>query len=433
MADLILFTYQYPYDRGETFIENEISFAAEHFDRVICVPCGIKTDSSICRDIPSNVIALKPACTRDLFFRSKAKSRKAVWNMLNMFPWLCACLASKHFYKEIRYLISDIGFSFSILSGLFEMLAPALRNRFHFRKQLSEFHIRKAYCYSYWLDPTILFANKLLTGSEIVKKISRVHGRDLYAYRNPHNYLPFQKQSIEYLDRIFAISNDGFQYLSKAYPMLANKISVSHLGTKDYGLTPTDDKKTSEKNKFRIVSCSNIIPLKRIDLIIDALRKLPPSVKDNTEWVHFGGGESEMYIRQYAEDSLQDVHHEFKGIVPNAEVLRYYSEYHTDLFINVSSTEGLPVSIMEAASFGIPVIATDVGGTAEIVFNGENGYLLDKYFKPEQLAGFITELYKTPASLTAFAERSRSIWESSYDSVANYTAFYNEIAKHNTK
>ena len=48
-----------------------------------------------------------------------------------------------------------------------------------------------------------------------------------------------------------------------------------------------------------------------------------------------------------------------------------------DLFMNVSSSEGLPVSIMEAFSFGIPALVTAVGGNPEIVQEGA-GILLDE-------------------------------------------------------
>ena len=44
---------------------------------------------------------------------------------------------------------------------------------------------------------------------------------------------------------------------------------------------------------------------------------------------------------------------------------------------------------MEALSFGIPCIATDVGGTKEIVIDGYNGWLLKKDFKEEQLVNII--------------------------------------------
>ncbi|MBE3138389.1 MAG: glycosyltransferase, partial [Actinobacteria bacterium] len=55
---------------------------------------------------------------------------------------------------------------------------------------------------------------------------------------------------------------------------------------------------------------------------------------------------------------------------------------------NTSSTEGVPVSIMEAQSFGIPVIATDVGGVKELIAEG-TGSLLPVDFKPVDLAEMI--------------------------------------------
>ena len=64
-----------------------------------------------------------------------------------------------------------------------------------------------------------------------------------------------------------------------------------------------------------------------------------------------------------------------------------------DIFINVSSSEGLPVAIMEAISFDIPIIATNVGGTSEIV-TPETGILIAPDSAPELIAARIRELYK---------------------------------------
>ncbi len=56
------------------------------------------------------------------------------------------------------------------------------------------------------------------------------------------------------------------------------------------------------------------------------------------------------------------------------DLMLFFKENSVDLFINASITEGTPVSIMEAISCGIPIIATDVGGNPEIVSEKMENY-----------------------------------------------------------
>ena len=65
------------------------------------------------------------------------------------------------------------------------------------------------------------------------------------------------------------------------------------------------------------------------------------------------------------------------GNLPNAGA---YNEY-ADLFILPSDYEGLPIVIIEAMSFGKPVVASNVGGISEIITDNINGFTIDN--KPE--------------------------------------------------
>jgi len=63
----------------------------------------------------------------------------------------------------------------------------------------------------------------------------------------------------------------------------------------------------------------------------------------------------------------------------------------TDIFTHPSYSEGLGTSVMEAASIGLPIIATDVGGTREIIEHGETGLLI-KAREPRQIAEAVSLL-----------------------------------------
>jgi glycosyltransferase involved in cell wall biosynthesis len=66
----------------------------------------------------------------------------------------------------------------------------------------------------------------------------------------------------------------------------------------------------------------------------------------------------------------------------------------------------MPLSVMEAMHFGLPVVASDVGSVAEIVVSGETGLL----FAPDDLEAFVAaieSLRTDPARLAAFGEAGR--------------------------
>ena len=109
----------------------------------------------------------------------------------------------------------------------------------------------------------------------------------------------------------------------------------------------------------------------------------------NLEWIHFGDGELRKDLEELAKNKLANVNYNFTGNISNEKILNFYSENYVDLFLNVSSSEGIPVSIMESLSAGIPVIATNVGGNNEII-NNKNGSIIDSDFRTEELS---TKIY----------------------------------------
>jgi len=176
-----------------------------------------------------------------------------------------------------------------------------------------------------------------------------------------------------------------------------------------------------------VVSCSAVIPLKRLDLLIDALTKIEGM---QIKWTHFGDGAIIGPIRKLAHvklDRLNNVSYQFMGNQPKERILNFYRTEHIDLFINCSDSEGIPVSIMEAFSYGIPAVARDVGGNSEIV-NDVNGYLLSAHSSADEIAASIqcfvrlSQEDKSKKSAAAY-----QTYHELYDAERNYRSFYSYL------
>lgn len=81
-----------------------------------------------------------------------------------------------------------------------------------------------------------------------------------------------------------------------------------------------------------------------------------------------------------------------------------------DIYVSASKTEGLPLSILEAMACGLPVVATDAGGTKDIVKNGVNGFLV-KVDDEEEMRSAIQKIIDNKILRREYSYKSREIAE----------------------
>ena len=119
----------------------------------------------------------------------------------------------------------------------------------------------------------------------------------------------------------------------------------------------------------------------------------------------------------------------FVGQLPNNQILKYYSENKVDCFIHTSEIEGgAPVSIMEAESAGIPIIATDVGGVREMIQN--NGILLSSNPTVDEIANAIEIIINSSDKEKEEMKRnSERIWNEKFDAKKNAKKFIEEVVE----
>ena len=389
--EIYVLTTNFPYGLSEPFLNTESEFLAKRFEKVHFVPMWINGEQ---RDVPNGSIVERPL----LGFNPKGNLKLVVKGLFCISPFFYAVPI---FFKEKAWKgkrrFWDFMTSFLLIRAMYASWSLKLD--------------RNALLYSYWGDKTALLL-------PLIKKkfgcccISRFHGTDLYE-EACGGYKPFRRWLFKSLDLAVPISKNGKRYLMERYGNDAPKrIEVHRLGVFDHGLNPKE-----ENGVFQMVSCSNIVPVKRVSLLAETIGKLDFAV----EWTHIGDGPMRPEVERVVSGYPNYVRVTLLGSMPNAEVLRYYSTHHVDLFINVSESEGVPVSIMEALSFGIPVMATHVGGVSEIV-DERNGKLLTVDITVQQLTKIITEFYYNPDK-EIYRGNARQRWVEMCDAERNYKDF----------
>lgn len=233
------------------------------------------------------------------------------------------------------------------------------------------------------------------------------------------------KQS--YLNGVYFISqtmrNVYHEATKNSFEKYADKERVRYLGSSksSEGLNP------KSTQGFHIVSCASAVKLKRLELILDSLAFADDC---GITWTHLGDGPEMTGLRAEAEDLLKNkpgLKIEFPGRLTNAQVHDYYANEPVDLFVSASSSEGLPVSIMEALSYGIPVLATDAGGTREAV-DDSVGRLIPVQITPEDLYNHINAFRKlSDDEITEMRKLAFERWNGRFNLAVNAMEFYNEL------
>ena len=260
--------------------------------------------------------------------------------------------------------------------------------------------------------------------------VTRAHGGDLYEERGsldvPCLFRHFQLSAI---DAVYSVSEAGTRYLHLRYPAYRSRIHTSYMGTVEHGSGPV----RGPDAPLVIVSCAKVRNIKRVHLIGEALERVGGI---HVRWVHFGGtanADRDQTVVQFMRtvDRVRqrpNMEVVLKGQMDHHAIMEWYASNAVDLFISMSSTEGLPVSMMEAISFGIPVLSTDVGGCREIV-NERTGILIPLDTPVEEVARIIEGFGRSRFLTTESRADVRAYWQERFNAEHNYAELFADIGR----
>lgn len=396
MKKILLFTSQYPSKTGDgNFIKNEIQVLSQSFDKVYIAKLNSKEGVDT-YNIPENVeVVFEGFKGRIDIIKKGLLNTRSVWVVWKLFF---------NDILKIKKIAHLKWFFIAILIGRGVYANKKIREILQKNKE------NDLTLYFFWgtgMAYVIPWLKKLNHQICI-----RLHRGDLYEYRR--GYIPLREEVLSRANNLITISNDGKLYLKEqleAMKIASNKVSLIKLGTIDRKNKSDYKKKYEEKV---IVSCSGISPVKRVPLIYQVLLEVSKEVK--IRWVHFGDGVGmEQLKEQIKSVDTGNLITELKGYTLNEDIVEFYSTNQIDLFINLSSSEGIPVSIMEAISFNIPVVATNAGGTGEIVGEElDTGVLVPIDVDVDKVAQIVIEALKDNHKFNP-----RKYWETSFDSDKN--------------
>lgn len=410
---LIIFTESYPWSLAleDPFLEPELSALAKRFPRIILIPSqskGVRANTPVTIEVEKG-------------WATFLEHRRGI----RLLRTLGSIFFESFFWQEL-FRHPDVLYNPSRLRVLLGYLTSAKNTENWTRDFLKNNSLEssKVVFFTYWFW-------SITTGLAILKRkhpeillISRAHGFDIYPQRHKPSYIPCREQTLSFTERVFFTSDHGRKTVEQMFPLFTQKCMTAPLGTLEPGFLS----QRSRDEVVRIVSCSGMVPVKRLDRIVEGIAMFARQTHYRVEWHHLGSGPTlSMLEKKCQEQFPSNAKRIFPGSVNNAGVFAYYHDHPFDIFLNTSESEGgRPVAIMEALSCGIPAIAPAVGGIPEII-NANVGSLLPANPTPTDIAEAIRIVLHEPEH-DKKRIAARQLWESQYMALRNAVHFAEAVA-----
>ncbi len=413
---IIFLPLHYPFHFSDSYLDEEFNQLASKFSKRIVITTN--TFSTEQRQMPPDTVLYR------FNPHNYSVTPGTVFQLL----------FSSFFYIELYNLIIKykLPVTIEVIKELFAFYARSKAMLDFIRKTIAEHQLEKSelLIYSYWMLEGGFAAALLRNYFPEAKIVVRAHSLDVYFERTAIKYHPFRRFMLNKINKLYFISANALNYFSEKHfisDINKKKVLISRIGF-SANVQFTDKPKTE---RLRLISVGYIQKLKRIDLIVDALALLDIAV----HWVHVGNSNHNARdfddIQNYAKQKLglkPNITYDFTGKTDKQKLFEMYEQNPFDLFLNVSETEGIPVSMMEAMSYSVPVIGTLVGGVGEIVEDGNNGYLLSAYPDAAEVRIAIERFAALSAdNRSKLRKGAYDTWNEKYNANVNNTRFVSEV------
>jgi colanic acid/amylovoran biosynthesis glycosyltransferase len=207
-----------------------------------------------------------------------------------------------------------------------------------------------------------------------------LHGSDLLLGAS------YLRVKLEHCESCFTISEYNRNVLLRLHPMTnERKVVVQRLGVCVPSLAPVRAQEQEEQTRFRLLTVGRLHPVKNHTFLLYGCARL----RERGQLLHCcvaGDGPERARLKELREHLRLPGVVEFLGSVPRDQLNCLYDE--ADLVVLTSSSEGIPLTLMEAMARGAVVLAPAITGIPELVVDGKTGFL----YRPGSLEDFADQV-----------------------------------------
>lgn len=231
----------------------------------------------------------------------------------------------------------------------------------------------------------VVFAEYGMVGAMVTKAcrladiplVIQFHGADAHQQKTVQTYLPYYKKAFTYADAIVTVSAD----MSAALIRLGaskEKIFLNPCGVNTQLFNPID----ISQSPPNFLSVGRFVAKKSPQSVVKAFKIVSDQIANAHLWM-VGDGPLFKETKQLAEMLLLQDKITFTGVLPSKEIIGLMKNMRCFVQHSVTAAdgdmEGTPVTILEAASSGLPIVSTKHAGIKQAVIDGETGFLVDEH------------------------------------------------------
>jgi glycosyltransferase involved in cell wall biosynthesis len=209
-----------------------------------------------------------------------------------------------------------------------------------------------------------------------------------------------------HMDLCISNTHAGSTYLRDVLGIPGHKIVRHPYEVPDPVLLARDASPVSTLGHLRrptFLYVGDLIPLKNLRVLLQACRNLLDQGLAEFSCVIVGSGYESDDLQQCASSLGLDRHVTFTGRVPYQQLSTYYS--CSDVLVLPSTDDIWGMVVLEAMSFGKPVLCSSMAGASEMVHSGVNGYVFNPA-DPSELADRMAEFCRNPSLATQLGEHA---------------------------